>query len=520
MGIKIIDMTEATSLLDSDKFAVSSNDAPRKATAATVTDHVIGKVEAIAAGSSVGAGDGVYLLQGGNLKPVDVDLVTQRAIDIIWDKADEVNPSSGKLALKDGATEKTVTLANLASFVQSAIEAGVLDISSLSDSVALSTTDNLLVTQGSGARKTTLSAINTAIYEGLAAHVAARSAITEANDTDAIYVLRSGEGRKLTLEKLKEYIGVGDAIAGPSVTEVDRIPQWSGVDGKELKEGLPILTEIRPDGATDGSLATETAIRAAIDAAESGTSDIELGETSETAYRGDRGKVAYDHSQTSHAPLNAQKNSHITKEEIEAKLTGTIESHSHVTPVDLNNRGVFDSDTELIAAEPTGQLGWYAYVLSTSSMWIWDTGTTAWVDSTSAPAMSLGETDVTAYRGDRGKIAYDHSQDPHAPPDAQERLAGINLQEATSYSLTLDDAGKLVRMSHANAITVTVPVHTSVDFEIGAVITIEQVLAGVVTLIGESGVNFLGEVKTDGEHTVVQLIQVAQDQWLVLGGVA
>jgi hypothetical protein len=40
-------------------------------------------------------------------------------------------------------------------------------------------------------------------------------------------------------------------------------------------------------------------------------------------------KTAYTHSQASHAPSNAQKNSDITKEEIEAKLTGTISSHSH-----------------------------------------------------------------------------------------------------------------------------------------------------------------------------------------------
>ena len=33
-----------------------------------------------------------------------------------------------------------------------------------------------------------------------------------------------------------------------------------------------------------------------------------LGETSSTAYRGDRGKIAYDHSQTAHAPSNAQAN--------------------------------------------------------------------------------------------------------------------------------------------------------------------------------------------------------------------
>ena len=38
---------------------------------------------------------------------------------------------------------------------------------------------------------------------------------------------------------------------------------------------------------------------------------------------------AYTHSQSTHAPSTAQKNSDITKEEIEAKLTGEISSHSH-----------------------------------------------------------------------------------------------------------------------------------------------------------------------------------------------
>ena len=35
---------------------------------------------------------------------------------------------------------------------------------------------------------------------------------------------------------------------------------------------------------------------------------IALGELSSTAYRGDRGKIAYDHSQSAHAPSNAQAN--------------------------------------------------------------------------------------------------------------------------------------------------------------------------------------------------------------------
>lgn len=58
---------------------------------------------------------------------------------------------------------------------------------------------------------------------------------------------------------------------------------------------------------------------------------LSLGETSTTAYRGDKGKTAYDHSQLAHAPSNAQKNSDITKAEIEAKLTGQISTHSHTS---------------------------------------------------------------------------------------------------------------------------------------------------------------------------------------------
>ena len=56
---------------------------------------------------------------------------------------------------------------------------------------------------------------------------------------------------------------------------------------------------------------------------------LTLGTGSENAFRGDYGNTAYTHSQAAHAPSNAQKNSDITKAEIEAKLTGTISSHTH-----------------------------------------------------------------------------------------------------------------------------------------------------------------------------------------------
>ena len=71
---------------------------------------------------------------------------------------------------------------------------------------------------------------------------------------------------------------------------------------------------------------------------------------------------AYTHSTSSHAPSNAQKNSDITKAEIEAKLTGQITSHSHnylssipseyVTETELNAKGYatqsYVTDNEIV----------------------------------------------------------------------------------------------------------------------------------------------------------------------------
>lgn len=65
---------------------------------------------------------------------------------------------------------------------------------------------------------------------------------------------------------------------------------------------------------------------------------LELGVEAGNAFRGDYGNTAYTHSQAAHAPSNAQKNSDITKTEIENKLTGNIASHTHnyASPSDIN----------------------------------------------------------------------------------------------------------------------------------------------------------------------------------------
>ena len=51
-------------------------------------------------------------------------------------------------------------------------------------------------------------------------------------------------------------------------------------------------------------------------------------------------------------------------------------------------------------------------------------------------SLALGETSTTAYRGDRGKIAYDHSQTQHAPASAQENV--IETIKTNGTALTPD----------------------------------------------------------------------------------
>ena len=90
----------------------------------------------------------------------------------------------------------------------------------------------------------------------------------------------------------------------------------------------------------------------------------------------------------------------------------------------------------------SGESGKIYVDIETNLSYRW-TGTAYTVIS---PSIALGETSSTAYRGDRGKTAYEHSQESHAPVDAQEniieniKLDGIDLQvENKEINLNLED---------------------------------------------------------------------------------
>jgi len=101
--------------------------------------------------------------------------------------------------------------------------------------------------------------------------------------------------------------------------------------------------------------------------------------------------------------------------------------------------------------------------------------------------------------------------------------AQINAQTGTTYQLALADAGYLITLSNAAAISVTIPTDASVAFPIGTQILLMQLQtgAGVVTVSaftpGTTSVVGKNGLKTSGQWAVISLIKIAANSWVVAG---
>lgn len=103
---------------------------------------------------------------------------------------------------------------------------------------------------------------------------------------------------------------------------------------------------------------------------------------------------------------------------------------------------------------------------------------------------------------------------------------GINGQSGTTYTTVLTDNGKLVTLNNASAIAVTIPLNSSVNYPLGAQINMVQLGAGQVTVSGAGGVTVVSTgataatPKTRAQYSTLTAIQIATDNWLVVGDIA
>jgi hypothetical protein len=95
----------------------------------------------------------------------------------------------------------------------------------------------------------------------------------------------------------------------------------------------------------------------------------------------------------------------------------------------------------------------------------------------------------------------------------------LNAQTGTTYTLVLTDLAKLVTLSNAGAITLTVPLESSVAFAIGDRIDLLQRGSGQVTVAGAGGVtvNATPGLKLRAQWSSATLVKLDTNTWVLIG---
>ena len=98
-----------------------------------------------------------------------------------------------------------------------------------------------------------------------------------------------------------------------------------------------------------------------------------------------------------------------------------------------------------------------------------------------------------------------------------------NAQTGTTYTLVLNDLGKMVTMNNAAAKVVTIPLNSSVAYPVGSTIGVLMLGAGITSITGATGVTVNGVSAGSGDigeqYKAVTLWKIATDTWLVIGAI-
>lgn len=152
----------------------------------------------------------------------------------------------------------------------------------------------------------------------------------------------------------------------------------------------------------------------------------------------------------------------------------------------------------------------------------------AWLDPVIDGSYTSAE--ITALAGVQlwaGRRVFDSTRQCHRWYDLanttwrDEAAVLLNAQVGTTYTFVLADAnGKVVTLSNAAAIALTVPTNAAVAIPIGTVISLIQLGAGQVTISG-AGVTLRAPsgLKIRTQYSMATLVKIATDEWVVSGDV-
>ena len=103
-------------------------------------------------------------------------------------------------------------------------------------------------------------------------------------------------------------------------------------------------------------------------------------------------------------------------------------------------------------------------------------------------------------------------------------IVPIRTLTATAHTLELIDLASILETTGSSAVTVTIPDEASVPFEIGTLVNVTQVGAGIATIAAAAGVSLngvtAGSVALDGQWSGAALVKRGADAWVIQGALA
>ena len=103
-------------------------------------------------------------------------------------------------------------------------------------------------------------------------------------------------------------------------------------------------------------------------------------------------------------------------------------------------------------------------------------------------------------------------------------IVQIRTLTATAHTLEPIDLGSILETTGASSVTLTIPEEASVPFEIGSLVNVTQIGAGVATVAAAPGVSLNGvtggSIALDGQWSGVALVKRGADAWTVQGALA
>ncbi len=190
---------------------------------------------------------------------------------------------------------------------------------------------------------------------------------------------------------------------------------------------------------------------------------------------------------------------------------------------------------DLASFPATGETGKLYVALDSNLVYRWSgTGYAA-----TSPSLALGETINTAYRGDRGKIAYDHSQstgNPHGTAiadisglqtalDAKATIANQRYQFVSDANATYiipasavtENGRTIIELSNNSLTSITVDAATATGKTVGDSVYVSITGTYAAQALVESGVTLQGDKTFSYQHQTKCLIFKGSNTWKVVG---